>query len=62
MAAAAAAPAGALRLALVAAVALALASAQLPNFRMALPPDVDLAKRMDVQAGYELLSCPSLDG
>jgi hypothetical protein len=48
-----------LRLALVAAAALALASpasAQLPNFRMALPPDVDPEKKMDVQAGYELLS------
>lgn len=45
-----------LPLALVAAFALAGARAQLPNFRMALPPDVDLDKKMDTQAGYELLS------
>jgi hypothetical protein len=27
--------------------------AQLPNFRMALPPDVDPNRKLDVQPGYE---------
>ena len=30
------------------------AHAQLPNFRMALPPDVDPNNKLDVQPGYEL--------
>jgi hypothetical protein len=29
------------------------AHAQLPNFRMALPPDVDPNKKLDTQPGYE---------
>lgn len=32
----------------------AQASAQLPNLRVGLPPDVDANKRLDVQQGYSL--------
>lgn len=58
MAAAAAAAARAPRaplvlLLLVLSLAAGRANAQLPNFRMALPPDVDPNKRLDTQPGYE---------
>lgn len=53
MAAARAACAAALVLLLLA-LASGAARAQLPNFRMALPPDVDPNKKLDTQPGYEL--------
>jgi hypothetical protein len=56
-AAAAAAAAARLLLLVVLAGVLLLtpaARAQLPNLRMALPPDVDPNNRLDTQPGYEL--------